>query len=695
MADKTLKLTVELVGQIDAQMQQLARQMKQVDAEMAKNAPEAAKKFFQATGQSSQGIKKLGEGTINLRRELKATGEVVGKFVPVLSGVTAAAGALAAGAGTVVASIAALGAAVGFTGKKLNEFSESMQSMRFAAQRSGISVSYMRDLQQAGAAFQLSTEEVQEGAVNFSQAMAKAKTNFQGFRNQIRQTGLLPELQPFLDAVDADPDNFEKAFQKFNEGMDKIREDLGTGPRGQLAIDKIREIFNLPANFTRASAKDWLDEIQKSRETRRGMGLTDEEIAAMDERAKQFHEDMDQTLRIFQNFGTLIASDIYPDFHKFFLDFNEVFGSPMAAKWASALAILLKGPVEFLDEIVKLFTWIDAHTPSWLKKLIEFYMRMAAAAPTPWQYPNIAKEYWGGGGGGGGGPAAPGGGGGGGRPGAGMIGPMTPFIERFFGQRSGTAAPGAPGAPAAPAPGPPISVPPGAGAGTAPGPAGPGATPIPMGTGEIPLSGGALERGTQSLTGMNPELRARFDALAELGRKEGQQVTLESGFRDPNDPRIQALYREHLAKVRAGTARRPMAVPERSQHARTTGTGGAGDVGGDVAWAIRNAHRVGLMQPMPRSDPEHLQMDPNYKGPTFAHRLENLDTARAAIDESNKQQTVTGSGKIDITVNSAEKSAKRNPRNLLRNMPLPRQRQMERSATGPSEGQTPRDLIRD
>jgi hypothetical protein len=691
MADKTLKLTVELVGQIDAQMQQLSRQMKQLDAEMAKSAPEAAKRFFQASNQSWFGLKKMSEGTSILRRELKATGDVVGKFVPALSGVTREVGLLGAGAGTLVGAIAAIGTAVGLTGKKLSEFSDTMQSMRYAAQRSGISVQYMRDLQQAGSAFQLSTEEVQEGAVNFSEAMTKAKTNYQGFRNQIRQTGLLPELQPFLDAVDADPNNFEKAFQKFMEGMDKIKQEFGEGPQGQFRIEAIRRIFNLPANFTRASAKEWLDEIQKSREVRRGMGLTDEEIAAMDEKAKQFHEDMDQTLRIFQNFGTLIASDIEPDFHKFAVEFNQVFGSPMAAKWAKMLADTFATDLHDLKGIVDLLTWIDQHTPAWLKALLSGRIGELATGgqagplidvPGVGMLPSTVP---GAGIGGGPAPAAPGGGGGGGGRGPAAIGPMTPLLQRFF-QQPGTTSPASPGAPSAG--GPPIALPPGAGAGTAPG----APAAIPMGTGEIPLSGGALARGTQSLTNMNPELRARFDALAELGRREGHAVTLASGFRDPNDPRIQALYREHLAKVAAGTATRPMARPDRSMHGR----GLAGDVGGDVAWAYRNLGRVGLYQPMPTADPEHIQMDPHYHGPMFAHRLQSLDSARAAIDESNKQQIVTGSGKIDITVNSAEKSTKHNPRNLLRNIPIPRSRQMQRSdAIGPSDAPHEPTPIRD
>ena len=94
----------------------------------------------------------------------------------------------------------------------------------------------------------------------------------------------------------------------------------------------------------------------------------------------------------------------------------------------------------------------------------------------------------------------------------------------------------------------------------------------------LKLSGGAAERGhDESLGKMNPELRARLAAaIADLPEGMRENVKIGSGYRDPNDPRIQELYRQHQ---RSGSTR-PMANPHNSRHGHNEGEGGAADIEG-------------------------------------------------------------------------------------------------------------------
>jgi hypothetical protein len=273
-----------------------------------------------------------------------------------------------------------------------------------------------------------------------------------------------------------------------------------------------------------------------------------------------------------------------------------------------------------------------------------------------------------GGGGGGGGGGYSGDGATGAAPSSG--GPGAPSSSSAAPSTSGPGGPGAPattdGAPQAPAGTTGAPAAPGApGAPQTPAAAAPSAAPS---AGDIGLSGGAAERGAaSSLTRMNPELRARFAALSELAKKEGHSVSLMSGFRDPDDPRIQAIYREHLRHP-SGL---PMAEPHRSMHGR----GLAGDIDGDTAWAYRNMHRVGLYQPMPQRDPRHIQMDPRYHGQSFYHR--------DAVNQAMKHE-VTGTARVDVNV-SAPKPATQGRGGIFKRVQAHRNPQMPQSSTGANE----------
>jgi hypothetical protein len=146
----------------------------------------------------------------------------------------------------------------------------------------------------------------------------------------------------------------------------------------------------------------------------------------------------------------------------------------------------------------------------------------------------------------------------------------------------------------------------------------------PVTPGEIPLTGGAAGRGGVSLTGMDPELRARLNALYSGAPDDVKRnLSLGSGYRAPDDPSIQAQWAEHQRKVAAGIPVRPMADPRHSQHGR----GQAGDLATNddpatIEYLKTQARKYGLTFPVAGERPgeggmPHAQKDPSYSGQPF------------------------------------------------------------------------------
>jgi hypothetical protein len=123
-----------------------------------------------------------------------------------------------------------------------------------------------------------------------------------------------------------------------------------------------------------------------------------------------------------------------------------------------------------------------------------------------------------------------------------------------------------------------------------------GATPRGAG-GSIPLSGGAATR-ADSLTGMQPEFRAR---LAAMFRDAPRGSSVFSGYRSPE------LQRElYNAPHRPGYVARP----GHSHH----GAGDAADLRGNLDWFHAHAPEYGLHFPM-SFERWHIQSDPNTRVP--------------------------------------------------------------------------------
>jgi hypothetical protein len=175
---------------------------------------------------------------------------------------------------------------------------------------------------------------------------------------------------------------------------------------------------------------------------------------------------------------------------------------------------------------------------------------------------------------------------------------------------------------------------------------------------DVPLSGGALQRGHESsLKKMNPELRARLAAVREdiikavdagLLPESARNMTIGSGVRDPDDPRIQELYRQHL---RSGS-KRPMAHPTRSKHR----FGNAADIAGlpkdresvKVLKEIFRSH--GLHDPIPREHfhqkgMPHIEMIPGADrdvkyAPSFFQKIERSLKETAVTPEAPPVESI-------------------------------------------------------
>lgn len=171
----------------------------------------------------------------------------------------------------------------------------------------------------------------------------------------------------------------------------------------------------------------------------------------------------------------------------------------------------------------------------------------------------------------------------------------------------------------------------------------------------INLTGGSAERGyDSSLSRMNPEMLGRYHrAMQQLPPELRSKIQITSANRDPDDPRIQALYQRWLA----GDRRTPMADPRRSRHGRGAALDvQLGHLSNEERRMVERAMRSsGLTAPVRREGfndrHTHLEIDRNYggesAGPAFTQRLqEERDRLAREREEraaqSSNNSTVTG-----------------------------------------------------
>lgn len=153
--------------------------------------------------------------------------------------------------------------------------------------------------------------------------------------------------------------------------------------------------------------------------------------------------------------------------------------------------------------------------------------------------------------------------------------------------------------------------------------------------GGIPAAGGAAARGAASMNNLNPEFRARLDAMYRDAPPEVQkQLNVQSGWRSTE---VQA----QLYAKSGGSGM--VARPGHSQHEK----GGAADLGGmglqgsgssptARAWVHANAAKYGLKFPM-SYEPWHVQPDHGFKG-SFLEAKQPAAPAQEAREEQGPKQ---------------------------------------------------------
>ncbi len=650
MADK-LVLTAELVGKFEKDLRDFNRVQRTFYAEQAKVAS-AAQKFFRDARAPTEGFKKFHEGSSALRRELKALGDSVGKVSPEFAKIGDAAGRLAVGAGSVVGVIAAVGAATAVAGKKLGDFSKSMQTLRYAAVQSGLSVTQMRQLENVGARFGMTSDEVRQGAIQFGQSMTFAANNYEEFNNKLRQTGFGDLADTLHNRLLKDANDTVGALQDVRDYMDRLRKQ---GATGEQKANIVAQTFFGSADWARMSAKDFADALKRSSDIDTAMGLTPERLKAIDRSADEFRKDIGDTEQIFQNISKLFNADIEPAFHKFVTDFNALFTNK-AQDWSREFGDMLATDLRDLEGIVKLFEWIEAHTPDWLKALLSGRILGAVRAAggvggQPTFRPGIGPGRR---------PHAPE------FPGGGLDAPGVGFAPGGGGVFAGPQGGGVRG-------GEPFSEPAG--------------TRIHGAAGKVTLPGGGTASVSQDMAaqtqGFIDSLIAAGAPITSVGgfgmrgnpsaHPGGHAIDINQVGRNVMSPAFSKWYAEHTELVAAQAKKwgfiegRNFSSPDAghfsASHILTpTELAAARDRGGGRA--------IGAVGP--------LFGGAGYGDPSL------IANARQAIDSSN-QKKIEGSGKIDVTVGAGKEGARNNHRNILRRIPLQRSRQMEPSSTGPSE----------
>lgn len=676
MASDTLVLTAKLVGDWEQTLKQQQRVVKQFEAVLSKSAPEAAKTFFDSVKKGHKGLKDLGEGTINLRREMKAVGEVVGKLTPGVSGLTSEIGLLARGAGSFIGIAAALAAATGFAAKKLGDYSDSMRSVRNSAKLAKMSLPDMRDFIQLGARWGKSSEEMQGAAVNFAESFEKIKKNIGGFRHDLEQRQFPVSGKRLADYIQLHPDDMRGALQE----AFKIMEDISK-KEGPVAAKKFAEAIGLPASFSLHTAKDFTEGMSSVKSMREEMGVTDQKLIDLDRDAEKFRQEWKKTEEIYGLWGDEFKRLILPDFTALVKAFNELIGNKKAVTWAEGFAGALLAPLKILRFIKELIDWLSG------SKIMQFLMSQGGIGS--------GKDL-------GGVPGADGGGGGGGGGHWEQIGKRP--VWRSDGGGGGAVTPG--GGPLfRPGVGPRAR----GGGGGDYGSAGPntdGATAAMGGDGSLP-SNVLAEARRAALTGGSGAVKQYMAAHGYPNHGENwcgefaAAVVVAAGGTPPKNPAVASNWRnwgKHVDAPMPGDIAVRRGTPTGATGSHVTfvenvGQGTFTGLGGNQgrAEATYPISRFDFYRSQPRADVSTGGRGGGggagagvWGGGTWMGDPALVNAARGAMDSST-QQKIEGKGTIDVHVNQQKPRGKANARSILKPVPLSRAVQRAPAESGPPE----------
>jgi hypothetical protein len=367
MADKIV-LTAELVNKISENLKDINRQVRAQNTEISNMRRVSAQGYLVAAKQTTEHTKKLTEGSKILGREMKALGEGIGKLSPEFGNLADSVLTFGRGAGAAIGVVTAFGAATVAAALKLDQFGKSMQSLKFASAQSGFTPGQMRVWEQAGARFNVSAEEMQQGAVAFGWSLTKIRTNYEEFGNQLRQSGFGRITDTLHDRMMKNANDVTGAWEDVFKEVDRIKKEF-PGAAGEQRVSELFRRLGLPENLARASTKQWAEVLASVKAINADMKVTDDYIGSVAEQSVKFHQDMAETRQIFGNFGDIVAHDITPAFDQLVVDFNDLFKSN-AQVWAKGFSDTIKTDLQDLKGIITGLTWIEQHTPEWIKVLL-------------------------------------------------------------------------------------------------------------------------------------------------------------------------------------------------------------------------------------------------------------------------------------------------------------------------------------
>jgi hypothetical protein len=362
-----LILTAELVDEVTENTKKFSKALEGFYKEQKRLADEAEKRDRRHKKDFADRFKHLGNLHRQGTREFYALQRAIGEISPRFGDMAAETTALAAGTGTVVGTLVAFGTATVVATKTLSDFGGRMRDLMFTSQRSGFTPQYLRAFEQAGAAWGISAEEMDQSAANMGAAAVRLRTDFDFFREQLTHFGMQDLAQPLVQRLLKNPTDVVGAFGDFIDGIQRIRQGW-KGHEAEFRIDIWTRLFGQSTNIGRIKARaEFEKEIQKVIDQMRRMGLSEERINAAIAQATQLNKDTTASFNILGNINLIVAAELTPDFDKLIKDVNETLKNPLTVQTIRNLARAFDELIILADAFVLAFKYVNEHFPDWMK----------------------------------------------------------------------------------------------------------------------------------------------------------------------------------------------------------------------------------------------------------------------------------------------------------------------------------------
>src|SRR5579885_426858 len=294
-------MTAELVDQISGRLKTIKNNLRDFGKE-ADKAPSPWLKLRKPVSDAQERLRHFGKEGGALRREFRAIQETIGRVTPAFGKLTGEVGALTIGAGSLVGTMAALGAATITTGVGLAKFSRSMVELKFLSRTTGETAVNLKEFERLAERFSIAPEAMDQAMANFANQFEHFKT----------RSG---ELYEYLQKVPHEiwdklwqADTAEKGFKALLEMFDTVRE-RWKGYHGEVRAAEIAAVATGNANLARLThIREELDKID--------LKFPKEDFKAAYDEAQKFHETISDTRAIFDDWETMMEARLLPSFNK-------------------------------------------------------------------------------------------------------------------------------------------------------------------------------------------------------------------------------------------------------------------------------------------------------------------------------------------------------------------------------------------